>query len=215
MSTCLLKHPHLEWLDNKIILFISEIQPYREEKYMAGLFFLESFMRFMKALWILKHHINYSRESQALSYLCWLRENEAWGVLHCFWIWSSFLPRTRFTLNRSPGSSVGLSHSWPSSGEQKENLGLSVGLFNFSSCRGSCRISGLIWSVRKELLQSHFQRGNVLFAPLLCQHDNSTFSSLRRHFSLPGVWFNPGSTETWRASHPGCRQAVGEQVQGC
>lgn len=129
---------------------------------MPGLFFLGSFMRFMKAVWIVKCHINYSQERVKPFLIC-----VDWGRMR---------PEGHFTaseyeahFSQEPGShqTGQLAPLWawatpdPSWGTERES-GSMCGLFNVSSCRGSCRISGLIWSVWKELLQSHFQGGNLL-----------------------------------------------------
>lgn len=51
-------------------------------------------------------------------------------------------PRTRITYNWSHGSFVGLSHSLPLPGQQKENTSLSVGLFNLLPVEGDAVFLG-------------------------------------------------------------------------
>lgn len=120
-------------------------------------------------------------ESQGISCLCWLRGNEARRGTSLLLSMKLLTPQNQdhiLLFNQSLGSFVDLSHSLPSPGKFKENIILSAGLFNFTSCRGRCSISWLDGSVWKELVQSYFQNAKVLPVLLLRQHESSVFPSV-------------------------------------
>lgn len=81
MLFCLLKLLCLDWLGNKIVLLVSEIQPQHEKISMSGLFFLGSFIKHLEAVWIIKSHINYS------SHILFVLTDREWGQKGYFTAW--------------------------------------------------------------------------------------------------------------------------------